>query len=250
MNDLSGKTAIVTGAAQGNGAAIARALAAAGMRAALADIDADGLSATGAAIREAGGDVFAAPLDVTDAAACRDFADKARAALGPAFLLVNNAGVIARDPIDADSYAENLRRLLAVNVEGVQNMTRAALPQLEATGGSIVNLGSIMSLAGGPNASAYAASKGAVAQLTRALANELAPRGVRVNALLPGVIATPMTEPTRANPDAIGRFLAHTPMGRVGQPEELAGPVIFLASAAASYVTGALLPVDGGYLTA
>jgi len=113
-----------------------------------------------------------------------------------------------------------------------------------------VNLASIMSLVAGPGLTAYAASKGAVAQFTKALAQDMAPHGVRVNAILPGVIETPMTEVTRQTPEAIGRFMAHTPMRRVGQPEELVGPVVFLASKAASYVTGALLPVDGGYLTA
>jgi NAD(P)-dependent dehydrogenase (short-subunit alcohol dehydrogenase family) len=107
-----------------------------------------------------------------------------------------------------------------------------------------------MSVTAGPGLAAYAASKGAVLQLTRAMAHDLAPFGIRVNAIAPGVIETPMTEATRANPDAIGRFMAHTPMRRVGRPEELAGPVLFLASDAASYVTGALLPVDGGYLSA
>ena len=113
-----------------------------------------------------------------------------------------------------------------------------------------MNVGSIMSVISASGVSAYSSSKGAVAQLTKALANELAPRGIRVNAILPGVIETPMTEVTRNNPDAIAKFITHTPMGRVGRPDELIGPVLFLTSDAASYVTGALLPVDGGYLCA
>ena len=138
--------------------------------------------------------------------------------------------------------------MLRVNLGGVKTMVRALLPQLRKTRGRIVNLGSIMSISAGPGLGAYAASKGAVLQLTKALAHDLAPDGIRVNAIAPGVIATPMTTVTRENPQAIGRFMAHTPLGRVGEPEELVGPVLFLASDMSSYVTGALLPVDGGYL--
>ena len=129
-------------------------------------------------------------------------------------------------------------------------MVRAFRAQLESTGGSIVNLASIMSVSAGPGLPAYIASKGAVAQLTKALAHELAPRGVRVNALAPGVIDTPMTEVTRGNEAAIGKFMMHTPLGRVGQPEEVVGPALFLASGMSSYITGVVLPVDGGYLAA
>ncbi|MEY8842743.1 SDR family NAD(P)-dependent oxidoreductase, partial [Cribrihabitans sp. XS_ASV171] len=145
-------------------------------------------------------------------------------------------------PIDAAHHAQDWAATFAVNVDGPRNMVAAFLDDLRETRGAVVNLGSIMSLTAGPGLTAYAASKGALAQFTRALAHDLAPHGVRVNAILPGVIDTPMTEATRANPDAIARFMAHTPMGRTGRPEELAGPVIFLASEAASYVTGALLP--------
>jgi NAD(P)-dependent dehydrogenase (short-subunit alcohol dehydrogenase family) len=112
----------------------------------------------------------------------------------------------------------------------------------------VVNLGSIASFVGYRNSASYAASKGGVIQLTKALACDLAPDGVRVNGIAPGVIATPMTEGTRANPEAMARFMGHTPLARVGQPEELVGPVLFLASHLSSYVTGVMLPVDGGYL--
>ena len=170
-------------------------------------------------------------------------------------MLVNNAGIIRRVAVDAPAdgptgYEAAWREIFAVNVDGAMHMTRALLSQLRETRGRIVNVGSIMSLAAGPGLSAYAASKGALAQLTKALAQDLAPHGIRVNAILPGVIETPMTAATRADPDAIGRFMAHTPMHRCGRPDELVGPVAFLASDASSYVTGALLPVDGGYLTA
>ncbi len=172
------------------------------------------------------------------------------ASFGPASILGNNAGVIRRTEIEGANYESDWDATFAVNVTGPRNMVRAFLPDLKTTSGCVVNLASIMSLVAGPGLTAYAASKGAVAQFTKALAQDMAPHGVRVNAILPGVIETPMTEVTRQTPEAIGRFMAHTPMRRVGQPEELVGPVVFLASKAASYVTGALLPVDGGYLTA
>jgi len=249
MFGIGSSVAIVTGAGQGNGAAIARGLAKSGAAVALADINGETVAALGAEIEAAGGKAFAQRLDVTDPKAVDDFAAATRKTLGPAKLLVNNAGVIHRTAIDEADHPDAWARTFAVNVDGTRLMARAYLGQLVETKGSIVNLGSIMSVTTGPGLTAYAASKGAVAQFTKALANELAPRGVRVNALLPGVIATPMTQATRDNPDAIAKFLAHTPMGRVGEPEELVGPILFLASDAASYVTGALLPVDGGYLT-
>lgn len=247
---LSGKVAVVTGAAQGNGKAIAAALAQAGVVVACCDTQADVLAATVAGITADGGHAVAVALDVTDPAACAAAADRVRAELGDAAILVNNAGIIRRTPLDADSFAVDWDQVMAVNATGLMQVTRAFLDQLKATRGSIVNLGSIMSVTAGPGLSAYAASKGAVLQMTRAMAHDLAPHGIRVNAIAPGVIETPMTEATRANDEAIGRFMVHTPMRRVGRPEELAGPVLFLASDAASYVTGALLPVDGGYLAA
>lgn len=249
MFGIGSAAAIITGAGQGNGAAIARGLTKSGAAVALADINEDAVLSVAREIEEAGGKVFAQRLDVTDPGAVIEFAAATRDALGPAKLLVNNAGVIYRTPIEEADHPDAWARTFAVNVDGTRHMARAYLEQLVETKGSIVNLGSIMSVTTGPGLTAYAASKGAVAQFTKALAAEMAPSGVRVNALLPGVIATPMTQATRDNPEAIAKFLAHTPMGRVGQPEELVGPILFLASDAASYITGALLPVDGGYLT-
>ncbi|MFK7963558.1 MAG: SDR family NAD(P)-dependent oxidoreductase [Burkholderiaceae bacterium] len=250
MNRDHSILALVTGAAQGNGAAIARGLADAGATVIATDNQADVLEQACAEMASGNGKVIAKPLDVTDVSACAKVARLISAELGDINLLVNNAGIIKRTPIDDPAFDADWQAMFSVNVDGPRNLIKAFLPSLEKTQGSIVNVGSIMSVTGGAALSAYAASKGAVAQLTRALAIELAPRHVRVNALLPGVIATPMTQATRDNPEAIGRFMAHTPMGRVGQPEELVGPVMFLASDAASYITGALIPVDGGYLAA
>lgn len=246
--EIVGQVAVVTGAAQGNGRAIALGLARAGARVACCDTQAELLEGVVAEVKAGGGDAIALPLDVTKDARCASVAAEVEQALGATSILINNAGIVRRTPPDAETFADDWARVMEVNATAVMQMTRAFLAQLRATKGSIVNIGSIMSLTAGPNISAYAASKGAVMQLTKALAHDLASDEIRVNALAPGIIETPMTEATRENPDAIGRFMAHTPMGRTGLSEELVGPVLFLVSPAASYVTGAILPVDGGYL--
>ena len=250
MQGIQGAVAVVTGAAQGNGRAIALGLAAAGAKVACCDVQGDAVRELAARITAEGGLAIGVTLDVTDPASCTAAALAVAQGLGDAAILVNNAGIIRRTLPDADSFAADWDAVIAVNATGTMQMIRAFLAQLRATRGRIVNLGSIMSVTAGPGLAAYAASKGAVLQLTKVLAHDLAPDGIRVNAIAPGVIETPMTEVTRADPDAIGRFMAHTPLRRPGRPEELVGPVLFLASEASSYMTGALLPVDGGYLAA
>jgi len=245
---LNGDVAVITGAAQGNGAAIARGLAAAGAAVLLCDMNETGAKAEADRIKAEGGRAEGLALDVTDRAACASFADRAKEVFGNVSILVNNAGITRRTaPHEAD-FLNHLDAQIAVNLNGTANMVVALLSQLKASGGRVVNIGSIASFVAYRNSASYAASKGGVLQLTKALACDLASEGVRVNGIAPGVIATPMTEGTRANPEAMERFMAHTPMGRVGQPEELVGPVLFLASRLSSYVTGTMLPVDGGYL--
>jgi NAD(P)-dependent dehydrogenase (short-subunit alcohol dehydrogenase family) len=244
-SDLAGRLALVTGAGRGNGAAIAAGLAAAGARVIATDIDATAAAATAARI---GGGAQGFGLDVADAAACAALAGKV-GALGTLAILVNNAGILLRGRLtDADAAAA-WERTMAVNLGGIFNVTTAFVPALKRSRGAVINIASINSFVAPVGAGAYAVSKAGVVQLTRALATELAEDGVRVNAIAPGMIETEMSAATRADPERLGQFMRHIPMRRTGQPEELVGPVLFLASDAASYVTGAVLPVDGGYLT-
>ncbi len=245
---LAGKRALVTGAANGNGRAIALGLAAHGADVVVTDIDLAGAEQTAVDIGECGRGAWAFPLDVTDADACHALARKVGQQIGPVAILVNNAGIIIREGIDSPRAQENWRRVIDVNLTGTFNVTHAFLPALRQTRGAIINLGSIASFVGVADTLGYAPSKGGVKQLTQALARELAADGIRVNAIAPGVIETAMTAATRNDPARLAGFLGRTPLGRVGQPEELVGPVVFLASELASYVNGVTMPVDGGFL--
>ena len=245
---LTGRLALVTGGGHGNGAAIARGLAAAGAEVIVTDIDKDAARTIADSIVADGGKARGFALDVTDEEGCRKLAQDLSLLVGPIRILVNNAGIFLRGNLVAPDGRERWDKTMAVNVQGPFNVTMAFIEQLKLTRGTIVNIASINSYVAQAGSGAYPVSKGALAQFTRVLAAELAPDGVRVNALAPGLIATAMTEPTRADARRLEAFLAHVPMRRVGEPEELAGPVVFLCSDAASYITGAILPVDGGYL--
>jgi len=249
MSDaLLGRLALVTGAGRGNGAAIARGLAAAGAEVIVTDIDKDAAHTIAESIGKQGGKARGFALDVTDAKSCAKLAEDVAMLVGPIRILINNAGIFLRGNLVAPDGRERWDKTMAVNVQGPFNVTMAFVEQLKLTKGTIVNIASINSFTAPAGSGSYPVSKGALAQFTRALAAELAPDGVRVNALAPGIISTAMTEVTRADPKRLEAFLAHVPMKRVGEPEELVGPVVFLCSDAASYVTGAILPVDGGFL--
>jgi NAD(P)-dependent dehydrogenase (short-subunit alcohol dehydrogenase family) len=245
---LQGHLVLVTGAGQGNGRAIALGVARSSARVIVTDVRLDTAESTAHEIRSSGGEPSAFPLDVTDADACTALAERVGREIGAVSVLVNNAGIIIREDIGSPRAHENWRRTLDVNVNGTFNVVHAWLPALRQTRGSIINVASIASFVGVANTLGYSPSKGAVKLFTQALARELAADGIRVNAIAPGVIETPMTESTREDPDRLAGFLNRTPLGRVGQPEELVGPVVFLASPMASYVTGVVLPVDGGFL--
>jgi uncharacterized protein (TIGR02118 family) len=245
---LAGEVALVTGAGRGIGAALARGLAQAGARVVATDLDVAAAEATAAAIVATGGIAEAAALDVTDTAACQALAATLQAAQAGISLLVNNAGITLRKTMADADVAAAWRRTWDVNAQGVFNVTHAMLPMIAARQGAILNLSSVAAVSGRSLNTAYESSKAAVSQMTRGWAVELAPRGVRVNALAPGIVATELSAHTRADPEKTARTLSRVPMGRVAQPEELVPPAVFLLSREASYVTGVVLPVDGGFL--
>lgn len=246
---LAGKIALVTGAAQGNGRAIALGLAEAGADVIATDVNLEGCKAVAADIAARGRKSWAYALDVSDDDSCQRIAAQVAKDVGDLAVLVNNAGILLRDSInDGEKVKQHWDRTMRINADGPFNVTRAFLEPLKRTKGSVINIASIQSFVAIANSVAYNAAKGAVKQLTKVLAVELARDGVRVNAIAPGVMATPMTAAIRDRPQVMAQILPHIPMGRVGQPEELVGPTVFLASDLSSYVTGAILPVDGGYL--
>jgi 3-oxoacyl-[acyl-carrier protein] reductase len=249
---LQGRIAAVTGAGSGIGRAIALAYAKEGAQVAAIDIDGSAAGETAKAITAGGGKAAAFTLDVTQRENCREIAAQVEAKSGTISILVNNAGINRRNSFTADPEAvmKDWQDVLAVNLNGVFNVTHAFLKQLRTTQGRIVNIGSIQSFVHvrTPSSPAYTTSKHAVLGLTRALAAELGKYGVRVNAIGPGFIETPLNEKVRAsNPELVKMFIDHTPLGRTGKPEDIVGPAIFLACDLSNYVTGSIVMADGGY---
>jgi NAD(P)-dependent dehydrogenase (short-subunit alcohol dehydrogenase family) len=199
-------------------------------------------------IESVGGQSEVATLDVTDAPACQEWARTRLLKKRHLHGLVNNAGVIIREPLHSSTAQPNFSKVMSVNLGGAFNLTMACLALLKESRGAVVNVASIGSFVGLTGSVGYSASKGGLKSLTQSMACELAPIGVRVNAIAPGVIETDMTTEILQDEVRKQRFLNRIPMGRVGQPEELWGAVAFLLSPLASYVTGVTLPIDGGYL--
>lgn len=220
MFDFRGKRILVTGGTSGIGQAIA------------------------AAFEKAGGMVTAAGLPELDV---RDSGSIAKLVqgMGELDVLINAAGTIRRGE---EFHMDVFEEVLDVNLVGTMRVCMAALPKLKNSRGSVVNIGSLLSFLGGANVPAYTASKGGIAQLTKSLAVAWATEGIRVNAVAPGWITTPLTRELQESAERTRQIVERTPMGRWGTPEEVAGPVLFLCSEAASFITGVMLPVDGGYL--
>lgn len=236
-NTIMQKTALVTGGTRGIGEGISRALVKAGYT-----VIACGLTAAECAAFSPEAGISTAVLDVTDE---RSVAS-AIAACNRLDLLVNCAGIIQRAGKEFE--IEAFRLTLEVNLVGTMRMCVAAKPLLAKTGGSIVNTASMLTFHGSPFVPGYAASKGGIGQLTKSLAAAWAPEGVRVNAIAPGWIETELTRPLVEDAVRAAPILARTPMNRWGTPGDIGGVVVFLASDAARFVTGAIIPVDGGYL--
>ena len=249
---LQNHIAVVTGAGSGIGRGIALGYAREGANVVVLDINGETGGKTAADIRAEGGKAHHFTLDVTDRAACRATAAKVASEVGQVSILVNNAGINRRNAFagDPDAIVKDWQDIMAVNLNGVFNVTHAFVGHLRANKGRVVNIASIQSFmhVRTPNSVAYTTSKHGVLGFTRALAAELGRDGVRVNAIGPGFIETPLNERVRAtSPELVKIFIDHTPLGRTGTPEDIVGPALFLASDLSGYVTGSIVMADGGY---
>lgn len=248
--ELQGRTAIVTGAAGGIGRAIAEGLASVGVAVVMGDVSEEGLHNVGREIAGRGLSCLAVPTGVRSPAERLALVDRAVAEFGQVDILVNVAGITRGRPSEAYSI-DDWDQTLAVNLTGMFNLCQlAALDMIPRRSGAIVNVSSIGGLLSFPNNPAYQASKGGVLAMTRALATDWAKYNIRVNALCPGYTHTGMTDLTFCDPHLHAARATRSMLNRWGEPSEMVGPVIFLASEAASFVTGASLLVDGGWANA
>lgn len=246
--DLSGRTALVTGSSRGLGLALARGLSGAGAAIVLNGRDEGRLAAAADELRSGGARVTLAAFDVTDGAACAGAVDGIEREFGPIDVLVNNAGIHQRAPL-AEMTEQQWRAVIDTNLTSAFLVARAVAPRMLARkAGKIINICSVMSEVSRPTIANYAAAKGGLKMLTRAMAVEWARHGIQANAIAPGYFVTELNRPLIENPQFNAWVCQRTPAGRWGQPEELVGAAIFLASRASDFVNGQILAVDGGVL--
>ncbi len=248
--DLTGRVAIVTGGNRGIGRAIALGFAQAGAAVAIFARNEEKNAATLAELKATGAPAIAVRVDLTDREALDPAVDRVEAGLGPVDILVNNAGIVSISGGILQESPESWDEVIESQLNSVfllSKVVAASMAQREH--GKIINVGSMYSFFGSGLVPSYSAAKGAIVQLTKSMAIELAPNGIQVNAIAPGWVETDMTAPVRTEDlKAMGdEILSRTPAGRWGQPEEMAGPAIFLASQASDFVTGEIIRVDGGY---
>lgn len=247
--DLSGRRALITGSSKGIGLAFAEGLAAAGAEVILNGRNADTLEATRVSLAAGGARVHAADFDVSDAEAVEAAVAEIEATIGPIDILFNNAGMQKRGPL-VDYADDSWRQIMSVNLDSVFFVGRAVARRMIPRGhGKIVNTCSLMSEVARPTVGPYAASKGAVKMLTKAMAIEWAPHGIQVNGIGPGYIRTEMNQTLSQDPVFDGWLKKRTPAGRWGEVDELKGAAIFLASSASDFVNGQVIYVDGGLLS-
>lgn len=249
MFNLEGKVAVVTGARRGIGRGIALKLAEAGAKVIVSDIDEADCQKVVEEVGALGSEGLAVRCDVTSPADVKALVERAVEKFGRLDVLVNNAGIAEFKPFLELTEAD-WDKTLNINLKGYFLCAQAAAREMvkAGRGGKIVNIASVAGFIGFPTVAHYCASKGGVLQLTRTLALELAKDKINVNAVAPGVIDTPMTAGILSDPEQSKQFMAKIPWGRVGQPEDIAAAVVFLASSEADYITGATLVVDGGWL--
>jgi len=247
MGKLDEKVAIVTGAASGIGKATARLFSVEGAKVVVADWDEEAGAAVAAELRREGGHAIFVQADVSRSEDMQRMVQAALNEFGRIDILINNAGIEGQQAQTADATEENWDHVMEVNLKSVFLGMKYVIPQMLAQGGgAIVNNASVAGLVGFAGSPAYCASKGGIIQLTRVTALEYAARSIRVNCVCPGVILTPMVERVAMTQEVMQALVGMEPVGRLGRPEEIASAILFLASDEASYVTGAILPVDGG----
>ncbi|QYJ16595.1 Dihydroanticapsin 7-dehydrogenase [Rubrobacter xylanophilus DSM 9941] len=251
---LEGKVAAITGAASGQGRASAKLFASEGAKVVVADIDEDGARRAVEEINGAGGEAIAVKVDVSREPEVEAMIERTVKEYGRLDVLFNNAGVgySASGRMKMASVVETPEKdwdaILAINLKGVAMGCKHAIPVMEEQGGgTIINNASINALVGLPGADAYTAAKGGVVALSRVLAVEWGPRGIRVNCICPGGVDTPMIAPVISDERVMQSMKQNTPLGRLARPEEIASVALFLASEEASYLNGAIIPVDGGW---